>query len=195
MMPADQVLLQRYKDGDARAFRDLVERYAPPVYRTALRLVGDPMEAENIAQETFLRVIKSVTRIQLEKPFKPYLFRIAINLCYDYGRKKRAVLFTDLDNGRTEADDPASELILDNEPQPWERAEKHALAREVSAAVDALPAPYKSAIVLRYAQEFTYEEIAIALDIPINTVRTHLRRGKNYLRVSLAEQSKWMRRV
>ncbi|MBI3912909.1 MAG: sigma-70 family RNA polymerase sigma factor [Chloroflexi bacterium] len=192
MLNADTDLLRQFKAGNSDAFRTLVERYTPAIHRASMRWVGDAMEAENIAQETFIRVIHALDQIDLERPFKPYLFRIAINLCYDHGRKKRPMLFSDLDAARraTEDADDASESIPDHALPPWEQLEKQALAREVSAAVAQLPSHYKTVIVLRYLEEFSYEEIAATLEIPLNTVRTHLRRAKIQLRALLNQHAR-----
>ncbi|MBI3538136.1 MAG: RNA polymerase sigma factor [Chloroflexi bacterium] len=187
---ADEALLQQFKAGDARAFRALVERYAPALYRAAVRLVLDPMEAENVVQESFLRVVTSLDRIQLKKPFKPYVYRIAINLCYDYGRKKKPIPFAELDRAaKSSSEEPQSEMILDEAPAVWEYLEKEALAHQVNSAMQKLSASYRAVIVLRYFEEFSYEEIAQSLDIPLNTVRTHLRRAKQELRMHLGKEN------
>ncbi len=188
MQPADSRLLAQFKAGDARAFRTLVEHYTTPIYRAALRLTGDSMEAENIAQETFLRVVTSLERIQLDLPLQPYLFRIAINLCYDRARKKRPVPFSRFENGAN--GESAIEAIPDDAPAPWEHLERAALAREVHTAVERLPAPYKAAILLRYFDDLSYEEIAATLEIPVNTVRTHLHRAKQQLCQTLSKQER-----
>ncbi|MEW5721216.1 MAG: sigma-70 family RNA polymerase sigma factor [Chloroflexota bacterium] len=181
MASSDEFLLTQYKQGNPHAFRELVERYTAPIYNLAYRFLREPMEAENVTQETFLRVITSLERIRLDVPFKPYIFRIAVNLCHDLARKKRPTLFTDL---ILPGDDPV-EALADDAPALWERLEKDELAARVNAAIDELPAPYQTALTLRYVEDFSYEEIAQALNLPLNTVRTHLRRAKQQLRAKL----------
>jgi RNA polymerase sigma-70 factor (ECF subfamily) len=183
MTTSDELLLAQYKQGNARAFRELVERYTAPLYNLAYRFLRDPMEAENVTQETFLRVVASLERLRLDLPVKPYLFRIAVNLCHDLARKKRPALFSDLDT----RDDATLETFADDAPAPWERLVDAELCARVNAALGTLPAPYQTAIHLRYVEEFSYEEIAQALNVPLNTVRTHLRRAKQQLRVRLEE--------
>jgi RNA polymerase sigma-70 factor (ECF subfamily) len=139
------------------------------------------MDAENITQETFLRVVMALDRVRLDVPFKPYLFRIAVNLCHDWARKKRPELFTDLDT----RDDTTIEALADSAPPLWERLEKEELVARVNAAMEHLPAPYQTTLTLRYVEDLSYEEIAQALDLPLNTVRTHLRRAKQKLRARL----------
>jgi len=191
MAPTDEALLIQYKAGDGAAFRTLVERYTVPVYNLAFRFLRDPMEAENVTQETFLRVVSALERMRLDIPFKPYLFQVAINLCRDLGRKRHPVLFSDLNSAVRRADgaamDEAGEAIEDGAAPLWEYVQEEELRAQLSAAIDTLPLIYQAVITLRYAEEFSYEEIAQALGLPLNTVRTHLRRAKNRLRLKLEQ--------
>ena len=193
MLPTDEALLNQYKAGDERSFRTLIERYNTPIYNLALRFLRDPMEAENVTQETFLRVVSVIDRIHLDSPFKPYLFRVAVNLCRDLARKKHPVLFSELNNSPRRAEGvesvDASEAIEDDSPPLWERLEREELCSRLNAAIDALPLVYKAVITLRFTEEFSYEEIAQTLDLPLNTVRTHLRRAKQQLRLGLEKNS------
>jgi len=186
MEPSDELLLSRYKQGDQGAFRALVERYAPSIYNLAYRFLRDPMEAENVTQETFLRVVMALPRIRLNVPFKPYLFRIAINLCHDLARRKHPTLFSDLDAHHN----TTSETLTDDTPDVWERLADAELAERVQTALNDLPAPYQTVLLLRYSEGFSYEEIAQTLGLPLNTVRTHLRRAKQRLRAHLESTMK-----
>lgn len=178
MPTSDEILLARYKQGNAHAFRELVERYSSSLYNLAYRLLRDPMEAENVVQETFLRVITSVERVRLDLPFKPYLYRIAVNYCYDLLRAKKEYVIGDLES--------VGELAEDA-PEILERIEKEELQSRLRQAIEILPPQYRTVIVLRYVDEFSYEEIAQVLNLPLNTVRTHLHRAKERLKTSLAE--------
>ncbi len=175
----DESLLERYKEGDAGAFRELVERYSTPIYNLAMRLLRDPMEAENVAQEAFLRIIISIDRMRLDLPFKPYLFRIAVNLCYDNLRMKKPLLFSESES--------VNEIVEDL-PEMLDRIEKDELQSQMRAVIETLPAHYRAAVVLRYNEDFSYEEIAQALNLPLNTVRTHLRRAKEQLKLKLERE-------
>lgn len=183
---SDADLLKQYQQGAAHAFHTFVERYAAPIYNLAYRLVRERMEAENITQETFLRIVTSQHRLRLDEPVKPYLFRIALNLCRDWARKKHPVLFADLT--RVEPDPAAEDLFVDDAPEPWEEIAHAELQARLSDAVKQLPAHYQAVIVLRYTEDFSYAEIAQAVDLPLNTVRTHLRRAKQQLRRALSAE-------
>ncbi len=189
MALTDEALLTQYKAGDTNAFRTLVERYTAPIYNLAFHFLRDAMEAENVTQETFLRVVSALDRVRLDTPVKPYIFRVAVNLCRDAARKKHPVLFTDLDTDtyREDGSDTtkASEAIADGAAPVWERVEAQERSVQLRDAVDQLTPIYQAVITLRYVEELSYEEIAQTLDLPINTVRTHLRRAKNQLRLKL----------
>ena len=172
----DEILLAHYKQGDAHAFRELVERYTGSLYNLAFRLLHDQMEAENVAQEAFLRVILSLDRVRLDLPFKPYLFRIAVNHCYDILRASRTRVTVDID---------AAEEIAQDAPEILDYLEKQELSLRLHAAIESLPPHYRTVIILRYLNEFSYEEIAQTLNLPLNTVRTHLRRAKEQLKMKL----------
>jgi RNA polymerase sigma-70 factor (ECF subfamily) len=175
----DESLLARYKEGDVSAFRELVERYSAAIYNLALRLLRDPMEAENVTQEAFLRVIISLDRMRLDLPFKPYLFRIAMNLCFDYLRMKRPVLFSESETVND---------IVEDVPEMIDRIEKDELRSQMHTMIGTLPDHYRAVVVLRYNEDFSYEEIAQALNLPLNTVRTHLRRAKEQLKLKLERE-------
>lgn len=179
----DETLVKQFLRGDAAAFAELVTRYTPPIFNLAFRLTDDRAEAENVTQETFLRVYAALPRSRTELAFKPWLFQIAVNLCRDLARKKRPAAFSELGT----ADDPAlEESIEDESPLPLDQLEERELEHALGRAVAALPDVYRIVVTLRYTEELSYQEIAAVLKLPVNTVRTHLSRAKARLRQSLS---------
>ncbi len=181
---ADEELVRSHLNGDRHAFGELVERYSGPVFNLAYRMTHDRSEAENITQECFLRVYRGLPQSDWQRPFKPWLFTIAVNLCRDWGRRRRAWSFSDLAD---EMGDDAVDDLLDEAPLPDDQAEDEDLYRTLQQAVDALPPAYRAAVVLRYVEGLSYEAIASALNLPLNTVRTHWSRAKQRLRTALTE--------
>lgn len=179
----DETLAAQYLRGDSSAFAELVTRYTAPIFNLAFRLTGDRAEAEDIAQETFLRACTALPRSRTDLPFKPWLFQIAVNLCRDLARKKRPTLFTDLETGEATPED----AIEDDAPLLPDQIEERELEQALARAVAELPEVYRAAVILRYTEGLTYEEIAAVLKLPTNTVRTHLFRAKAALRKTLAE--------
>ena len=185
MQIRDEELVSRHLRGDRSAFRHLVERYTRSIYNLAYRFTGDWAEAENITQDTFLRVYRALPNSRLDLPFRPWVFRIATNLCRDWAKKRRPVLFSALARGGDDLDEHSTftyEEISDDRPLPLEKIEDAEMAEMVRQAVMELPEHYRIAITLRYTEELSYQEIADVLDLPLNTVRTHLFRAKGLLR-------------
>jgi RNA polymerase sigma-70 factor (ECF subfamily) len=184
-MPSnDETLVRQSVHGDAQAFAELVTRYTLPIYNLAYRLTNDNAEAENVTQEAFVRAYSALPHSRTDLAFKPWLFQIAVNLCRDLARKKRPAAFTEL---ATESEPAPEESIEDESPLPLDQIEEHELEQALACAVAELPEVYRTVVTLRYTEELSYEDIAVVLKLPVNTVRTHLFRAKAMLRKSLAD--------
>ncbi len=180
---SDEALAARYLKGDSQAFRDLAARYITPIYNLAWRLTRDPMEAENITQETLLRAVNALPRVSLAQPLRPWFFKIALNLCRQWAERKRPDVFTDLD----QTEEQGVDALPDDAPSPLEQLEERELQARVQDEVTRLPPLDQTVILLRYVEELSYSQIAEVLDLPLNTVRTRLRRAKLKLRAALEE--------
>src|SRR5581483_3395913 len=150
------------------------------------RFVGDPQEAENLTQETFLKAWGALPRVALGKPLKPYFIKIAVNLCRDWADKKNIAQVDSLDANDTEPPGEENDLLQTVSDQE--------LRARVRAQLDLLPPLYRTVITLRYTEELSYEEMATALDMPLNTVRTHLHRAKARLRELLENEERTTRK-
>lgn len=173
-------LLERARRHDEVAFAALVDRYTEPLYRIVRRMVSDRMEAEAIVQEAFWRFWQALPRYDSDRPLLPYLAAIASNLARDYFRRQHRI------------EDVAVEDVLegasDEAPGPEQLVDDEHNRQRLAESVKALPFAYRAVIALRYEAGMSYEEIAAALSLPLNTVRTHLRRAKELLRRSLEER-------
>jgi RNA polymerase sigma-70 factor (ECF subfamily) len=170
-------LIERSRLQDQRAFAALVEAYTPAVYRIVRRMVTDTLEAESIVQETFWRFWQRLPVYKTDAPLLPYLATIASNLARDHYRREKWLDDRDFDDESDQRTDPnaRAEDVFDHN-QTLER---------LSAAIERLPAGYRAVISLRYDAGMDYEGLAAALSLPLNTVRTHLRRAKQMLRAEL----------
>ncbi len=171
-------LIGRARQHDESAFSALVDLYTPPLYRIVRRMVVDTMEAEALVQETFWRFWQSLPRYEADRPLLPYLAAIASNLARDRYRRDRLLEDVSVEDVLEEREDPAGAEDVALNEMALER-----LARYVQA----LPFAYREVISLRYEAGMTYEEIAAVTALPVNTVRTHLRRAKQRLRRQLQE--------
>lgn len=173
-------LLRLAQQHNEPAFGSLVDRYAAIVFRIVRRMVPDSMEAEAIAQETFWRFWQALPRFDVDRPLLPYLATIASNLARDRYRRDRRVedvSVEDVLEGQAVAPEVDLEQVSDDQ-QTLQRLAK---------CVQSLPFTYREVIALRYEAGLSYEKIAGVLSLPLNTVRTRLRRAKELLRRSLEE--------
>ena len=188
---AARQLVARHLSGDPDAFAELVSLFSGRVFNLALRFTGDRAEAEDIAQESFLRAFTALPRSRAELPFRPWLLQIAVNLCRDWARRKRPVPFSDLADA---GDDPAGaaagaeageDELADPGALPAEAAETSEQMAELRRAVMALPPAFRLIVTLRYNEDLSYEAIGQLLHMPPATVGTSLLRARSRLRAAL----------
>ncbi|MCX6702555.1 MAG: RNA polymerase sigma factor [Candidatus Wolfebacteria bacterium] len=164
------------KKGDLRAFEQLLFLYEKRIYAHIYGFVNQKYDAEDLTQETFVKLYKNIGNIDTEKSFKGWLYKIATNTVYDWlRRKKSAPMILELNEEIAELEE--LETIEDN--NPYDRAEKKKL---VDDALREVKPAHKKILHLFYREDLGYKEIAKALNIPINTVKTNLRRAKAALK-------------
>jgi RNA polymerase sigma-70 factor (ECF subfamily) len=168
---SDRDLILSARRGEMQAFGELIRRYQLTVFNVCYRILGERREAEDLTQETFLRIHSRLGLVDLERPFGPWLKRVAANLCFN-----RLELLPpsqpEIDDERDQ-DDPAH--------RPEAAIEQHQQAQSLRAALADLPPRYRAIIELRHFQELSYEEIAANLAIPISAVKSDLFRARKLL--------------
>ena len=172
-MQSDEDLMLAVRDGDLDAFEAIVLRHQSEAWRVAYRFTGDAAEAEDLAQEAFLRVLAAAPRYEAKASFRTFLFRVLSRLCLDYVRKKRPAL--------PDALPPSADDSL-SPPQRADRAEREAL---IQAALNALPPDYRMAVVLRYFEGLSGTEMAEAMGRSAKAVERLLARAKTALEPQL----------
>ena len=183
-MTPDLDLMRRVQDGDLQAFETLVSRYESKIYHMALRYTGDPQEALDITQETFLRMFRSLSTYQEDYSVGAWLYRLTDQVCKDAIRQisSRAVLSEpDLD-----AEEPYEIEIPDLRYNPESVYDRAALRDTIVDAVSALPEHLRKVIILREIDGMTYEEISTCLDLELGTVKSRIARGRDKLRSFLS---------
>lgn len=188
MIPGDAELVRRCLAGDERAYRELIERYERQVYSVAMRMVRVREDAEDLTQETFVRMFKALDRYDPTRPFPAWLLTIAARLSIDQLRRRRVKTVPlvrsepgSLEERVVEVEDPGfgPDVLL-------ERQEEAATA---GALVAALPEHYRVVVVLRHQQGLSYEEIAEALHLPLGTVKARIHRARALLKDRLESGS------
>ncbi len=168
----DRDLVGRARRGDPEAFTQLIMQYQVPLYNMALRMVGRPDDAADIAQEAFTRAWEKIRTLR-DAPFKSWLFQIAANLCYDHFRRGRRY-------GVMPEDDQTSIVVSLGiaTPDPQERAEASERNRLVRESIEALDHDMRLAIILRDVNGMAYDEIAAVLRVPLGTVKSRIARAR-----------------
>jgi len=163
----DGELVRRFLAGDAGAATELITRHERRVYAVCLRVLGNPDDAADAAQDALLAMIRKLDGFRGEAAFTTWLYRVAMNVCYDHLRraKRRPVL-------RRDDDAPAPEPALDD------HADAVAGAHDVAAALEQVPEDFRVAIVLADVHDLPYDEIAKVLDLPVGTVKSRVHRGR-----------------
>jgi RNA polymerase sigma-70 factor (ECF subfamily) len=175
--PTDNELVAAYRGGEVRAFEELHRRHVGSIYRLVVRTLGDPLLAEDIAQETFIRTLRTLDKIDASFNFGGWLHTVAQNLCRDELRRRRR-------DPRVEEKQPADKEILYEIPAPAGRfdpvvqAEAHDLRRQVHEVAQRLPEKYRLVLTLRELQGFSYRRIAKAMKISESAVETLVYRAR-----------------
>jgi RNA polymerase sigma-70 factor (ECF subfamily) len=183
----DLKLVTRAQGRDAEAFQTLVLRYQDRVYNTAYRLTGDRTLAEDLTQEVFFKAYKALKKFQGKSSFSTWLYRITVNACTSEWRKAAAQ--------KRGKEVPFPKAGEDAEGRQWEpagtdgnpgeqaeRAERNAL---VQKAIESLEDDYRTVVVLRDIEGFSYEDIAEIIERPVGTVRSRLHRARSELKEKL----------
>lgn len=174
----DEQLMLAVGRGDAGAFSEIVHRHQRSAWSIAYRFVGHAADAEDIAQEAFLKILSAAPRYQPSAVFSTYLYRVVTRLCIDFYRKKRPVFTDTLPEMADPAPDPAAALA---------RKDRETTIRR---ALDALPARQRMAVILKYYEGLGYADIATAMDITRKAVERLLGRARKTLQSRLSNAKK-----
>ena len=168
-MEEDRELILSFKIGKEEAFDMLVKKYHSRVINIAFSFLSNLADAEDVAQEAFLKIYRKLKDFRMDSSFSTWVYRIVVNSSYDLMRKRKVKHFS--------LDDPSFELI------PGVEDKSDCLKQEaVQAALEGLPFEYRSAIVLREMEGLSYEEIAKILNINIGTVESRIFRARQMLK-------------
>lgn len=167
--------------GDPQAFSKLVETYQRPVYNLCYRMLGDPHEAEDAAQETFLRAYKGMSRYDRQRPFSTWLLSIAAHYCIDQTRKRRHTILSLEDSPQL---DPP-----DHSPGPEASLSMNEDRSRIQALLETLSPQDRAAVVMYYWYDFSYKEIGQALALTESAVKSRLHRARRDMALRLTEQS------
>mgnify|MGYP001828631740 FL=1 len=173
----DQLLVERVQKGDKRAFDLLISKYQHRIVSLVARYVSDPSEAQDVAQEAFIKAYRAIDRFRGDSAFYTWLYRIAINTAKNWlvARKRRPPA-SDID--ATDAEQYDIESRLKEQGTPENEMLREEIKRTVYDTIAELPEDLRTAIMLREMEGMSYEDIAVTMDCPIGTVRSRIFRAR-----------------
>lgn len=178
-MVDDSALITKCLEGNAEAYGRLVDKYSARIINLGYAMLGDRHQAEDIAQDAFVRAFKGLPRFERKAKFSSWLYQIALNLCKDYLKSK---------SRHAKSADDEQLAAMDGNPQ--EQAPRVVLQTELSQklreAINKLPYLYREAFVLRHLQGLDYRDVAAITNVPADTVRVRAYRAREMMRQSLA---------
>lgn len=176
----DFYLVVKAREGNQKAYADLMQRYKDSIYFMVLKMVNNKEDAMDLTVETFAKAFEKLDKYQPDYAFSTWLFRVATNNCIDFIRKKK--LNTTSIHGMVDDDGDEQPLQIKSDTlNPEESSIKKQQTEELKQLIESLPTRYRNLITLRYFDELSYEEIAQQLDLPLGTVKAQLFRGRYLL--------------
>lgn len=186
----DEILIKRCKRGKIDAFEKLMKKYEKKVYSLCYRFTGNYDDANDLAQETFIKLYNSISKFKGKSAFSTWLYRVTTNVCLDELRKRKNNLPLSLDN--PQENEEGDEIYLNPPDQSYNPeiiAEKNDLKQIVHKGIGRLPEQQRIIIILREMEELSYEEISEILDLSIGTVKSRLNRARKNLKQILTHNA------
>jgi RNA polymerase sigma-70 factor (ECF subfamily) len=177
----DRVLVERCLKGEERAFEELLNKYKNSVYSICYRMVRNHTDAEDLAQDVFIRTFSVLDRYDPSYPFSSWLFRITSNLCIDFLRKAKGGMVS-LDQPIDGPEGSIQRQLPADVVKPDRQMENKEMMAALEEAISTLPEHYRVIVILRHQEQMSYEEIADDLGIPLGTVKARIHRARNMIK-------------
>jgi len=187
---SDPAVVEQAMKGSEAAYRELLTRYERPVFSLIFRMVRDRETAEDLSQETFIKVLNNLDRYSPEFKFSSWLFKIANNLTIDHLRRRRVDTISiegAPDAVTAESAKATSIAVVSGDESPLEELESRELGNAIEKAIAKLRPEYRACIMLRHVEDKSYEEIAEIVKLPLGTVKTYIHRARHELRIALGD--------
>lgn len=185
MIHDDKELISDFLNGDDKAFELLVQKYLSPLYNFIFQFIRDQHVAEDLVQETFIKVWKHIRRFDQKKSFKTWIFTIAKNTTFDYFKKKKSIPFSFfVDEEGTDT----VEAIDEDSLLPDEILERGEEILDLEKALEMIPELYRALLILAYREDFSLVEIASILNEPYNTIKSRHQRAIKLLKKAFLDR-------
>lgn len=192
IQPDEDALVSELKAGSEAAFAWLIANYHQPIYSLISRLVPDAADAADLTQDVFLKVYRGIGGFHGGSSLRTWIYRIALREASNQRRwwwrhkRQEVTMEAEANRNREGASQLLKDTLVDRGDSPFEQAAQQELRRRVEAALQKVPEPFRTAVVLRDIEGFSYEEIAEFLNVNTGTVKSRLMRGRSRLKAALA---------
>jgi RNA polymerase sigma-70 factor (ECF subfamily) len=189
----DKLLLDRFRQGDDRAFDDIVHRYRERIFRRVFGMLKNHEDAEEVTQDTFLRARRGLESFRGDAAFSTWLYQIATNLAHNrywfwWRRRRHAAVSLDAVIS-ADADLTLAEVLPDEQPDPGEEMVTQELLERVEAAMKVISPSHREILTLRNVRNLSYEEIAARLDLSLGTVKSRIARAREALKEAMGDHA------
>ena len=175
-----RLVMKAVNNGDQKAYAELMKHYRDSLYFMLLKMTNNPNDADDLTIEAFGKAFKNLRQYTPDYAFSTWLFKIATNNCIDFIRRKKKHTFS-MNEGYSDEDDELANKLPSQSPDPEEKVIKKQKIKLMRDVVEKLKPHYRKLIELRYFKEYSYEEIAKELDLPLGTVKAQLFRAREFL--------------
>ena len=175
----DALLIHRFKNGDGSVFGELVRKYQDKIYNLCRYMLQDMHDAEDAAQDTFIKAYRNLGAFKPDASFYTWLYRIAVNACLDYKKKARPEQIDD---------EYALDRLASTDASPERLYQSKEITRSIQSALAKLPEQLRAVIVLKEIEELSYEEIAEVLHTSLGTVKSRISRARDELRRLISKE-------
>ncbi|NLX77976.1 MAG: sigma-70 family RNA polymerase sigma factor [Clostridiaceae bacterium] len=189
MDATEKRLVELSVSGDVEAFETLIQSHQKKVYNIALRMTKNPEDAQELAQDALVRAFTSIKKFRGDSSFSTWLYRITINVCTDFLRKRNKAVLISMEQGAAANDNGQAMQIPEETPGPEELAEKAQLKELLRDAMDSLSDEHRQVLILRDMMDLSYKEIADTLNVNEGTVKSRINRARTGLKEIIIQRT------
>jgi len=182
-------LVELSVSGDVEAFETLIQSHQKKVYNIALRMTKNPEDAQELVQDALVRAFTSIKKFRGDSSFSTWLYRITINVCTDFLRKRNKAVLISMEQGAAANDNGQAMQIPEETPGPEELAEKAQLKELLRDAMDSLSDEHRQVLILRDMMDLSYKEIADTLNVNEGTVKSRINRARTGLKEIIIQRT------
>ena len=187
MVDSEKILVEKSARGDVDAFETLIGSHQKKVYNIALRMTKNPEDAQELAQDAFVRAFISIKKLRGDSSFATWIYRITMNVCTDFLRKRSKGTVISLEQTGDETEQTIQ--LADDNPGPDEISEKNQLKQLVREAMELLLPEHQQVLILRDLMDMTYKDIAYTLNVNEGTIKSRINRARDNLKKVITERS------